>query len=124
VLVGSALVTVFLAGCAGAQRAATTKPSPSDVTAARLCEAFAVYVNDARNNSPNRGASQALDQAEQNLKSNHGSRSKWGSIANDIDAFMNDISNANGQDIQNAGVKVGEDCLQIPAQARRAGGFI
>jgi hypothetical protein len=113
--------------------AATTTAGPpraADVAAARACEAFEVYLQDAKAGHIPAAAGRRLVTTTGVLL--RGTRAdqkagrtlpEWAELASNILASANDIVGHNDKALATAGAAADRSCQEIPAAAAAAGGY-
>lgn len=141
VLVVSVLVAVVLSGAgqggSGAavgptgSAAAGSAPAPADVAAARACQAFAVYLADARagevpaatGRTLVAAAAVLLQGAQEDQKAGR-APPRWAALGADLLAAADDVVSHRSEALSSDGAAAGASCQTIPATAAKAGGFV
>ena len=118
-------LVVVLGACSSTKTVhLTAGVSQYDVNAARLCEAFKVYVDDAKANKTSVDDSTALDNADKAVKAGHpAATSKWAPLTGNVDSFLFDAGRNDAADIPAIGLKIGQQCSTIPVLAQKAGDY-
>jgi hypothetical protein len=115
---------------ATAPPATSAAPSAADVAAARACQAFVVYLEDAQNGRVPAAVGRTLiADAGVLLQGANQDRAagralpKWSALASHLIAAADDVVAHRTAALQTDGGAVGTQCQAIPAAAARAGGF-
>jgi hypothetical protein len=109
---------------------AAASPSAADVAAARACQAFAVYLEDAtRGNVPAAAGRRLIEDAAALLQGSskdqtaHRALPKWAPLGSDLLASADDVVTHKSAALRTDGAAAGAQCRKVPASAARAGGF-
>jgi hypothetical protein len=105
-------------------------PTAADIAAARACQAFVVYLEDAQTGRVPAAAGRTLiaDVAVLLKGAKKGQSSTkalppWAALASDLLAAANDVVSHKSAALKTDGASAGAQCQSIPAAAAQAGGF-
>jgi hypothetical protein len=109
----------------------TAPPLAADVTAAKACEAFNVYLADAAKGGVSEADGQALINAAGTLLDGAQADQaagrplpKWAGLGEDLVNAAQDIVNSDTTAFKTDGPEAAEACQTIPVSARLAGGYL
>ncbi len=119
---GSPAVTTPAAGSSGA--------GSSDIAAARACQAFAVYLADARRGAiPRADGAKLVASAGTLLQGSRAARAagdslpKWAALGSELLSAADDVVGHNYKALATDGAAADRSCARVPAAAARAGGY-
>jgi hypothetical protein len=127
---GGAPTTVLTPPGSTAPTTAPAAPTAADIAAARACQAFVVYLEDAQSGRVPAAAGRTLiaDVAVLLKGAKKGQSATkalppWATLASDILAAANDVVSHKSAALKTDGASAGAQCRSIPAAAAQAGGF-